>query len=54
MNRNTINFGAGILLGSISIAMWNYSQFLYYTVWCVQTIIIYILINYEKQQGTKR
>lgn len=54
MNKNTINFGVGILLGVIGIAMWNYSQFLYYTVWVVQTIIIYVLINHEIPRSRKK
>ena len=47
MNKNLLNFGIGLLLGCIAVFMWEYSKFLYYSVFAVQTIIIYILINYN-------
>ena len=43
--RNILNFGIGLILGCISVTMWNYSKFLYYSVFCVQAVILYILIN---------
>jgi hypothetical protein len=46
--NNTLNFGIGLMLGCISVPMWNYSKFLYYSIFCVQTIILFILINGEK------
>ena len=45
MGRDLINFAVGILLGTIAVPFYNYNRFLYYTVFCVQIIIIYILIN---------
>jgi len=42
----TINFSAGMILGVIGQAMFKYSVFLYYSVFCVQVVIIFILINY--------
>ena len=44
-NKSLLNFGIGIVLGVIGVSMWNYDKFLYYTVFCVQSIIIYVLIN---------
>ena len=43
--RNILNFVVGLILGCISVPMWNYSKFLYYTVFCVQAVILFILIN---------
>ena len=43
--KNFINFGVGMILGVIGSAMWQYDKFLYYSVFCLQAIIIYILIN---------
>lgn len=43
--KNTINFVVGMILGVIGSAMWQYDKFLYYSVFCLQAIIIYILIN---------
>ena len=40
----TINFSAGMILGVIGQAMFKYSVFLYYSVFCVQVVIIFILI----------
>jgi len=47
INKNALNFGVGLILGCISVDMWNYSKFLYYTVFCIQIVVIYILINNE-------
>jgi hypothetical protein len=49
--RNFLNFGAGLILGCISVAIWNYSKLLYYTVFIVQAVIIYILINMSDLNG---
>lgn len=43
--KNFINFGVGMILGVIGSAMWQYDKFLYYSVFCLQAIIIFILIN---------
>jgi hypothetical protein len=43
--KNIINFTVGMILGVIGSAMWQYDKFLYYSVFCLQSIIIYILIN---------
>ena len=43
--RNILNFGTGLILGCISVPFWNYSKFLYYTVFCIQAVILFILIN---------
>ena len=43
--RNILNFGTGLILGCISVPMYNHSKFLYYSVFCVQSIILFILIN---------
>ena len=43
--RNILNFGVGLILGCILFPMWYYSKFLYYTVFCVQVVILFILIN---------
>ena len=43
--KNFINFSVGMILGVIGFAMWQYDKFLYYSVFCLQAIIIYILIN---------
>ncbi len=45
--RNLINFCSGLVLGVIAVYMWQYSKFIYYTVFVIQTTIIYILINWE-------
>ena len=45
--RNVSNFAVGMILGVIVVPMWNYSRFLYYTVFCIEVIIIYIIINYR-------
>jgi hypothetical protein len=45
MTRNTLNFATGLILGFISVPIWQYSEFLYYTVFLIQTVILYILIN---------
>ena len=49
MNNNIliINFSLGLLLGYISSYMYNYSIFLYYTVFVPQSIILFIIINYK-------
>lgn len=51
--RNILNFGTGLILGCISVPMWNYSKFLYYSVFCVQAVILYILINYSSTSLNK-
>jgi len=43
--KNIINFTVGMILGVIGSAMWQYDKFLYYSVFCLQAIIIFILIN---------
>jgi len=43
--RNILNFVVGLILGCILFPMWYYSKFLYYTVFCVQVVILFILIN---------
>jgi hypothetical protein len=43
--KNILNFAVGLIIGCISLPMWNYSKFLYYTVFSVQAIILFILIN---------
>jgi len=43
--KNTINFAVGMILGVIGSAMWRYDKFLFYSVFCLQAIIIFILIN---------
>jgi len=48
--RNILNFGTGLILGCISVPMWNYSKFLYYSVFCVQAIILFILINSKEEK----
>ncbi len=45
--KNLINYLAGMTLGVISTYMLEYSEFLYYTVFTIQAIIIYILINFS-------
>ena len=53
--KNTINFAVGMILGVIGSAMWQYDKFLYYSVFCLQAIIIFILINspLQKEQIVK-
>ena len=46
-DKSLLNFIVGLLLGSVSIIFYEYNVFLYFTVWFVQTVIIYILINME-------
>jgi len=43
--QNFLNFSAGLTLGAIGSFMYQYSKFLYYTVFSIQTMIIFILIN---------
>jgi len=43
--KNSINFTVGMFLGVIGFVMWQYDKFLYYSVFCLQSIIIFILIN---------
>jgi len=43
--KDMLNYGAGLVLGCIAFPMYIYSKFLYYTVFAVQVVIIYILIN---------
>jgi hypothetical protein len=43
--KNCINFTVGMFLGVIGFVMWQYDKFLYYSVFCLQSIIIFILIN---------
>jgi len=43
--RNILNFVTGLILGCISVPMWQYSKFLYYTIFVIQSVILYILIN---------
>ena len=55
ITKNTINFTVGMILGVIGSVMWQYDKFLYYTVFCLQAIIIFILINspLQKEQIVK-
>ena len=43
--KNILNYSIGMILGVIGSAMWQYDKFLYYSVFCVQAVILYILIN---------
>jgi len=54
MTKNTLNFVVGMMLGVIGSAMWNHSKFLYYSVFCVQAIILYILINPLTSEQTSK
>jgi bacteriorhodopsin len=47
LTYNIINYTVGMILGVIGSAMWQYDKFLYYTVFCLQAIIIFILINFS-------
>lgn len=51
--KNILNFSIGMILGVIGSAMWQYDKFLYYSVFCVQSIILYILINYSSNSLNK-
>ena len=42
-----------MILGVIGSAMWQYDKFLYYSVFCVQAVILYILINYSSTSLNK-
>jgi len=44
--KNNLNYGVGLILGCISVYVWNHSKFLFYTVFCVQVITLFILINF--------
>lgn len=46
--RNMLNFGVGMILGVIAYPMYLHSKFLYYTVFCIQVIILYIIINFDR------
>ena len=54
MNKNILNFGMGIIYGVFAVFMWEYSKFLYITVFAPQLIMIYILINYNPVQGDSK
>ena len=43
--KNILNYSIGMILGVIGSAMWQYDKFLYYSVFSIQAIILYILIN---------
>jgi len=45
--KNILNYSIGMILGIIGSVMWQYDKFLYYGVFCVQAVILYILINYS-------
>ena len=51
--QNILNFSIGMILGVIGSAMWQYDKFLYFSVFCVQIIIVYILINYTSTSLNK-
>ena len=51
--KNILNYSIGMILGVIGFTMWKYDKFLYYSVFCVQAIIIYILINYSSTSLNK-
>jgi len=46
--KNVLNFGLGLIFGVISVFMWEYSHFLYYSVFLPQTTCIFIIINLPK------
>lgn len=43
--RSILNFVVGIILGVVAVFMWEYDRFLYYTVFALQVITLYIIIN---------
>ena len=43
--KNWWNFTIGIMLGVLAQNMWFYSTFLFFTVFLLQVVIIYTLIN---------
>lgn len=47
MVRDLLNFVLGMILGVVGVFMWNFSKFLYYTVFCIQVVIIFVLINFD-------
>jgi hypothetical protein len=55
MNKSTLNFISGLILGMLAVIIFEYSKFLYFTVVIPQAIIIYLLINHnlphQKRKG---
>lgn len=41
-----INFVTGVICGVIALPMYNYSKFLYFTIFCTGTVILFIIINF--------
>ena len=48
IDRNTINFCTGLILGSFAYAMYQYDKLLYYIVMLPIILAWYIIINGER------